>query len=44
VAGGHHYRILFTLGALLFAVTFASNMIGDIVMHRLKSRLEGKKA
>ncbi len=44
VSGGHHYRILFTLGALLFAVTFASNMAGDIVMHRLKSRLEGRKA
>jgi len=43
VAGGHHYRVLFTLGALLFAVTFASNMIGDVVMHRLKHRLEGKR-
>ncbi len=43
VAGGHHYRVLFTLGALLFAVTFASNLIGEIVMHRLKHRLEGKR-
>ncbi len=43
VAGGHHYRILFMLGALLFAVTFISNMIGDIVMHRLKHKLEGKR-
>lgn len=44
VSGGHHYRTLFMLGALLFAVTFASNMIADVVMHRLKARLEGKKA
>lgn len=43
VAGGHHYRILFMLGALLFAVTFLSNMVGDVVIHRLKDRLEGKR-
>jgi phosphate transport system permease protein len=43
VAGGHHYRILFLLGALLFAVTFVTNLIGDIVMHHYKARLEGKK-
>jgi len=43
VAGGPHYRILFMLGALLFAATFASNMIGDIVIHRFKNRLEGKR-
>lgn len=43
VAGGHHYRILFMLGAILFAVTFVSNLIGDVVMHRLKHKLEGKR-
>ena len=43
VSGGHHYRILFMLGAMLFAVTFASNMIADIVIHRLKHKLEGKQ-
>lgn len=43
VAGGHHYRILFMLGALLFAVTFVSNLIGQVVIHRFKQRLEGKK-
>jgi phosphate transport system permease protein len=43
VSGGHHYRILFMLGALLFAVTFASNMVADVVIHRLKHRLEGKR-
>jgi phosphate transport system permease protein len=42
VIGGPHYRILFLIGALLFVVTFFSNMAGDVVMHRLKSRLEGK--
>ncbi len=43
VAGGHHYRILFMLGAVLFAVTFVSNMIGDVVIHRLKNKMEGKR-
>lgn len=43
VFGGHHYRILFMLGALLFAVTFLSNLAGDLVIHRLKARLEGKR-
>ena len=43
VAGGTHYRILFLLGALLFAVTFVINLIGDVVMHHFKARLEGRK-
>ena len=43
VSGGPHYRILFMLGALLFAATFISNMIGDLVIHRFKLKLEGKK-
>lgn len=42
VFGGDHYRILFLIGALLFAVTFLANVVGDIVVHRLKSRLEGR--
>jgi phosphate transport system permease protein len=42
VSGGTHYRILFLLGAMLFAVTFVANLIGDVVMHRLKRNLEGK--
>ena len=42
VIGGHHYRMLFVIGALLFVVAFLSNMAGDVVMNRLKSRLEGK--
>jgi len=43
VAGGTHYRILFLLGALLFAATFITNLIGDVVIHHFKGRLEGKK-
>ena len=43
VSGGPHYRILFMLGALLFAATFVSNMIGEFVIHRFKTRLEGKR-
>ncbi len=42
VFGGNHYRILFMLGTLLFAVTFLSNLAAEVVMHRLKGRLEGK--
>ena len=43
VSGGPHYRILFMLGALLFIATFVSNMIGEVVIHRFKTRLEGKR-
>jgi phosphate transport system permease protein len=43
VSGGPHYRILFLLGAMLFAATFLSNMFGDFVIHRFKQKLEGKK-
>ena len=43
VAGGPHYRILFMLGALLFAATFASNMVGEFVIQRFKLKLEGKR-
>lgn len=43
VAGGPHYRVLFLLGALLFAVTFLTNMAGELVIHRFKRKLEGKR-
>lgn len=43
VSGGHHYRILFLLGALLFAVTFVINLAGELVIHRFKAKLEGRK-
>jgi phosphate transport system permease protein len=42
VFGGTHYRILFLIGSLLFVVTFLSNMAGEMVIHNLKRRLEGK--
>jgi phosphate transport system permease protein len=44
VQGGPHYRILFMLGTLLFAVTFVSNLVGELVINRLKHRLEGKRS
>jgi len=42
VFGGHHYRILFMIGLLLFTVTFLANLTGELVIQKLKSRLEGK--
>lgn len=42
VFGGHHYRILFTIGLLLFVVTFVANLAGELVIQRLKNRLEGR--
>lgn len=44
VFGSEHYRVLFMLGTILFGVTFLANLVGDIVIHRLKRRLEGKVA
>ncbi len=43
VFGGQHYRILFMLGVLLFIVTFVSNLAAELVINRLKHRLEGKR-
>jgi phosphate transport system permease protein len=43
VFGSAHYRILFLIGVLLFAVTFLTNLFADLVMHRLKSKMEGKR-
>lgn len=43
VFGGQHYRILFLLGVILFAVTFVSNMVAEWVIDRLKLKLEGKR-
>ncbi len=42
VFGGHHYRVLFLIGALLFLVAFLSNLAAAVIIHRLKNRLEGK--
>lgn len=38
VFGGHHYRMLFLVGTVLFAITFLSNLLADLVMQRLKLR------
>jgi phosphate transport system permease protein len=43
VFGGAHYRILFTIGLLLFTVTFLANLAGELVIQKLKSSLEGKR-
>jgi phosphate transport system permease protein len=43
VFGGPHYRILFMLGALLFAITFCSNLVAELVIGRLKQKLEGRR-
>ncbi|HZQ46720.1 MAG TPA: phosphate ABC transporter permease subunit PstC [Verrucomicrobiae bacterium] len=43
VFGGQHYRILFMLGVLLFVVTFVSNFMAELVINRLKLKLEGKQ-
>jgi phosphate transport system permease protein len=44
VSGSPHYRILFLIGVLLFAVTFVTNLTADLIMHRLKGKMEGKRA
>jgi phosphate transport system permease protein len=43
VFGSAHYRILFLIGVLLFAVTFFTNMTADVVLNRLKAKIEGKR-
>jgi phosphate transport system permease protein len=42
VVGSPHYRVLFMLGTLLFIVTFASNLAAELVINRLRQRLEGR--
>jgi phosphate transport system permease protein len=43
VFGSAHYRILFLIGVLLFAVTFFTSMTADVVLNRLKAKIEGKR-
>jgi phosphate transport system permease protein len=43
VFGSPHYRLLFLIGVLLFAVTFLTNLTADLIVHRLKGRLEGRR-
>lgn len=42
VFGGSHYNVLFLVGTLLFIFTFMINLGGDIVLAKLKERLQGK--
>jgi phosphate transport system permease protein len=41
--GSPHYRILFLIGVLLFAVTLITNLVADLIMHRLKAKMEGRR-
>lgn len=42
VFGDTHYHVLFMIGSLLFVFTFLINLGGDVVLSRLKERLQGK--
>ena len=44
VFGSPHYRLLFLLGILLFTFTFVVNLSGELVVRRLKRKLEGGRA
>lgn len=37
VKGGDHYRVLFVIGVVLFAVTFAVNLTADLVVKGIRS-------
>lgn len=42
VFGSPHYNVLFFIGALLFAFTFIINLGSDVIMLRLRTRLQGR--
>lgn len=42
VFGSPHYNVLFFIGTLLFVFTFLVNLGGEIVLTRLKGRIQGK--
>lgn len=44
VFGSAHYNVLFFLGTLLFVFTFIINLSGDMVLVKLKERLQGKSS
>ena len=37
--GDPHWRVLFLLGVMLFAVTFLLNLLGDLIIQRLQKKL-----
>ena len=43
VFGSPHYHVLFFLGILLFAMTFALNWLGALLVGRLRQRLSGAR-
>jgi phosphate transport system permease protein len=43
VFGSAHYNVLFFLGTLLFVFTFFVNLGGELVLSRLKDRLQGRQ-
>jgi phosphate transport system permease protein len=38
VAGGVHYRVLFVIGLVLFAITFVVNLVADLVIKGVRSQ------
>lgn len=42
VFGSVHYTVLFFIGSLLFVSTFLINLMGDLILVRLKAKLQGK--
>jgi phosphate transport system permease protein len=44
VVGSAHYSALFFMGTLLFVITFVSNTVGQLVIRRMQTRMQGEKA
>ncbi len=44
VFGSAHYSVLFFIGSLLFVFTFLVNLSGDIILTRLKERVQGRSS
>lgn len=44
VFGSAHYNVLFFIGSLLFVFTFVINLGGEVVLSRLRTRLQGKQS
>jgi len=42
VFGGAHYTVLFFIGSLLFVLTFIINLSGEMILIKLKEKLQGK--
>jgi phosphate transport system permease protein len=42
VFGSPHYSVLFLIGTLLFVFTFLTNLGGDLILSKLREKLQGK--